>query len=178
MSASKNILLLQLPIPPLGPGRIRGNVPLAAGYLKMYAELQGLQSNYDIQILPSSLANTLSEQGLVEAILDRDPWMVGFSCYLWNIDRTLWIVERLKQRRPGLKIVLGGPKITIDNAWVLQQSSVDYFVIGEGEQTFAALHNAHFSGYRIFFTAIFTDQNFITVINLFNFVFIVLRYTN
>lgn len=138
----RTILLAQLPIPPLGPGRIRGNVPLAAGYLKMYAELQGLQTEYDIQIMPAHLANTLSEQGLVEAILERNPWMVGFSCYLWNIDRTLWIVERLKERRPELKIVLGGPEITIDNAWVLQQGLVDYFVIGEGEQTFAELLDA------------------------------------
>ena len=80
----------------MGPGRLRGNVPLAAGYLKMYAELQGLQADYDIQILPSSLSNTLSEQGLVEAILERDPWMVGFTCYLWNIDRMLWIANQLK----------------------------------------------------------------------------------
>lgn len=136
------ILLLQLPIPPLGPGRIRGNVPLAAGYLKMYAELQGLGNNYDIRILPAHLSNTLSEQGIVEAILEHDPWMVGFSCYLWNIDRTLWIAAQLKQRRPELLIILGGPEITADNAWVLQQGVVDYFVIGEGEQTFAALLDA------------------------------------
>jgi len=138
----RTILLLQLPIPPLGPGRLRGNVPLAAGYLKMYAELKGLKADYDIQILPSSLANTLSEQGLVEAILERDPWMVGFTCYLWNIDRTLWIANQLKQRRPELQILIGGPEVTVDNAWVLQQAAVDYFIVGEGEQTFAELLQA------------------------------------
>lgn len=138
----RTVLLLQLPIPPLGPGRLRGNVPLAAGYLKMYAELQGLQSGYDIQLLPAAQANSLSEQGLVEAILERDPWMVGFTCYLWNIDRSLWIAQRLKERRPDLKIILGGPEITVDNAWVLQQTSVDFAIIGEGEQTFAVLLQA------------------------------------
>ncbi|HQR08185.1 MAG TPA: radical SAM protein [Gemmatales bacterium] len=138
----RSILFLQLPIPPLGPGRLRGNVPLAAGYLKMYAEQQGLQADYDIQILPSALSNTLSEQGLIEAILERDPWMVGFTCYLWNIDRTLWIANQLKQRRPELVVVIGGPEVTIDNAWVLQQAAVDYYIIGEGEQTFAELLQA------------------------------------
>ena len=29
--------LVQLPIPPLGPAPIRGNVPLAAAYLKLFA---------------------------------------------------------------------------------------------------------------------------------------------
>lgn len=117
-------------------------MPLAAGYLKMYAELQGLQQGFDIQILPSQLSNTLSEQGIVEAILDRQPHIVGFTCYLWNIDRTLWIAQRLKERCPDLKIMIGGPEVTIDNAWVLQQTAVDYYIIGEGEQTFAALLKA------------------------------------
>ena len=33
----RHVLLVQLPIPPPGPGPIRGNVPLAAGYLKLLA---------------------------------------------------------------------------------------------------------------------------------------------
>ena len=136
------ILLVQLPIPPLGPGRLRGNVPLAAGYLKMYAELQGLHQQYDIQILPAHLSNTLSEVALVDAILLHRPQIVGFTCYLWNIDRTLWVAQRLKERDPSLRIMVGGPEITRDNAWVLEQSAVDYFIIGEGEQTFAALLQA------------------------------------
>ena len=36
-------------------------------------------------------------QQYTEAILQRAPWMVGFSCYLWNIDRTLWIAAELKR---------------------------------------------------------------------------------
>jgi len=135
----RNVLLIQLPIPPLGPGRIRGNVPLAAGYLKLYAQLRGLDTFYDLHIFPSHLANTLGDLALVEQILAHDPWMVGFSCYLWNIDRTLWIAERLKERRPNMKVILGGPEITADNSWVLQHPALDFAVIGEGEQTFAEL---------------------------------------
>ncbi len=71
------MLLLQLPIPPPGPQAIRGNVPLAAGYLKLFARRRGLEEFYRIEILPSGPANTLSDQGVVEAILAREPWMVG-----------------------------------------------------------------------------------------------------
>jgi radical SAM superfamily enzyme YgiQ (UPF0313 family) len=138
-SLRRRVLLAQLPIPPLGPGAIRGNVPLAAGYLKLFAQERGLASCYDIDIFPSQQANELGDRGLVEAILAYDPWMVGFTCYLWNIDRTLWICERLKERRPDLRIVLGGPEITVDNRWVLEHTCVDYAAIGEGEQTFADL---------------------------------------
>jgi radical SAM superfamily enzyme YgiQ (UPF0313 family) len=133
------VLLVQLPIPPLGPAPIRGNVPLAAAYLKLFAERKGLGSCYDIDILPAEQANTLGDQALVAAIIEREPWLVGFTCYLWNIERTLWLAAELKRRRPNLRIVLGGPEITPDNAWVLNTSDYDFAVIGEGEQTFAQL---------------------------------------
>jgi radical SAM superfamily enzyme YgiQ (UPF0313 family) len=38
-----------------------------------------------------------------------------------------------------VKIVLGGPEITPDNAWVLGSTDYDFAVIGEGEQTFSNL---------------------------------------
>lgn len=135
----RKVLLVQLPIPPPGPQPIRGNVPLAAGYLKLLAENRGLGEAFAIEILAPSLANTLGDQGLVEEILGRQPWLVGFTCYLWNIGRTLWIAEQLKQARPDIGVVLGGPEITDDNAWVLAHPAVDYAAIGEGEQTFAEL---------------------------------------
>src|ERR1700691_652277 len=103
-SSRRKVLLVQLPIPPVGPEPMRGNVPLAAGYLKMYAESHGLAANYAIDIFPPISANTLGDRGLVEAILAGEPWLVGFTCYLWNIERTLWIAEQLKTARPELQI--------------------------------------------------------------------------
>ena len=135
----RSIQLLQLPIPQPGLEPAKGNVPLAAGYLKMYARRRGLEKFYDIDIFPPRLSNTLSDCGLVEEILARDPWMVGFTCYLWNIDRTLWIATRLKERRPDLRIIIGGPEVTADNAWVLRHPAIDFAAIGEGEQTFSEL---------------------------------------
>lgn len=135
----RSVLLVQLPIPPLGPSRIRGNVPLAAAYLKLFAERKGLGDFYAIEVFSSRPANTLGDHALVEALAGRDPWLVGFTCYLWNIERTLWIARELKQRRPEVRIVLGGPEITADNAWVLNSADYDFAVIGEGEQTFAQL---------------------------------------
>ncbi|MFO1063239.1 MAG: radical SAM protein [Pirellulales bacterium] len=135
----RTVLFCQLPIPPAGPSPIVGNVPLAAGYLILYARLHGLADAFDFQILNPSIANYASDRRVVREILSRDPWMVGFSCYLWNIDRTLWIAAELKRQRPDLTIVLGGPEITADNAWVFESGLVDYAVVGEGEQTFAAL---------------------------------------
>ncbi len=133
------VLLVQLPIPPLGPTPIRGNVPLAAAYLKLFAERKGLGAFYAIEVFPARQANTLGDLALVEALAGRDPWLVGFTCYLWNIERTLWVARELKRQRPEVRVVLGGPEITGDNAWVLDSADYDFAVLGEGEQTFAQL---------------------------------------
>jgi radical SAM superfamily enzyme YgiQ (UPF0313 family) len=135
----RTVVLVQLPIPPLGPGPIRGNVPLAAAYLKLFAGRSGLDAFYDVEVFPAAQANALGDRALVEALARRKPWLVGFTCYLWNIERTLWVARELRRRLPGVRIVLGGPEITPDNAWVLDTPDYDFAVIGEGEQTFAGL---------------------------------------
>ncbi len=116
-----------------------GNVPLAAGYLKLLARLRGLEEDYEIEILPARLANRLSDHGLVAEILSRDPWMVGWTCYLWNVERSLEISRFIKEQRPEVRVLVGGPEITADNDWVLERPEVDFAAIGEGEQTFVEL---------------------------------------
>jgi len=138
-ASPRKVLLVQLPIPPLGPTQIRGNVPLAAAYLKLFVERKGLGHFYTIEVFPTRQANTLGDHALVETLAGRDPWLVGFTCYLWNIERTLWVACELKRQCPDIRIVLGGPEITNDNAWVLDTPDYDFAVVGEGEQTFAQL---------------------------------------
>ena len=88
-------LLVQLPIPPPGPQPIQGNVPLAAACLKLFAQRRRLEG-WQIDVLPAHLCNRLGDRALAAAILDRRPQLVGFTCYLWNIQRTLWIARQLK----------------------------------------------------------------------------------
>lgn len=135
----RRVLLVQLPIPPVAGTPARGNVPLAAGYLALYARRQGLGEAFELDILPGRWADQCGDQGILRAVLDRRPWLVGFSCYLWNIERVLWLAQGVKQADPQLQVALGGPEITEDNAWVLEHPAVDYAVMGEGEQTFAEL---------------------------------------
>src|SRR2546427_12416723 len=85
----RTVLLVQLPIPPLSPAPIRGNVPLAAAYLKLYAEQKGLRAFYNIDLSPAVQANTFGDRLLVRTLAEGDPWLVGFTCYVWNIERTL-----------------------------------------------------------------------------------------
>ncbi len=146
LSVASKVLFVQLPIPPAGPAPIHGNVPLAAGYLILHARTRGLDKHFLFEILPPNICNYHSDIGIVEEILAREPGIVGFSCYLWNIDRTLWIASHLKRLRPEMVIVLGGPEITNDNAWVFESGVIDYAAVGEGEQTFSELLEAMLAG--------------------------------
>ena len=72
----RRVLLVQLPVPPPGPGKVKGNVPLAAASLKLFTRRQGLERRWTIELLPPGLANTLGDQGIIEEILQRRPGMV------------------------------------------------------------------------------------------------------
>ncbi|MFO0897388.1 MAG: radical SAM protein [Pirellulales bacterium] len=133
------VLLVQLPIPPAGAEPVRGNVPLAAGYLKMLALGAGLGERFEIEMLEPALANDLGDAALVREIVDRRPDLLGFTCYLWNVERSLWLAEQVKARRPQTQVLVGGPEATLDNRWVLDHPAVDFAAVGEGEQTFVEL---------------------------------------
>jgi hypothetical protein len=58
---------------------------------------------------------------------------------LWNAERTLRIAACLKERDPGVQVVLGGPEVSPDNKWLWSTGIADHVVSGEGEAAFAAL---------------------------------------
>ncbi len=129
------VLLAQLPV----PNNPALNTPLAAGYLKAYAEARGLGGSVQIDILPRAIADNAGDAALVEAIVDRAPDLLGLSLYTWNSERSLEVARRVRQRLPTLIVVVGGPEVQADNVWVLEHPGVSVAVIGEGEQTFADL---------------------------------------
>jgi anaerobic magnesium-protoporphyrin IX monomethyl ester cyclase len=74
---------------------------------------------------------------IVSDLYMRNPDVVGFSCYIWNIEETIKVVSMLKKIKPELKIVLGGPEVSYDTEyWMERIPEVDFIVIGEGEETF------------------------------------------
>ncbi|QGP92172.1 hypothetical protein MGLY_15360 [Neomoorella glycerini] len=68
------------------------------------------------------------------------PDLVAFSCYIWNIDPTLAVIQILKTVRPDLPILCGGPEVSFDTAAFLAQNpQVDLAITGEGEIPFRTL---------------------------------------
>ncbi len=111
--------------------------PLSLHYLKAYANKELANSaaitikNYNIEEAPNHI---------VYDLLKDSPDVIGFSCYIWNIQKILGIADLLKKLNPAVKIVLGGPQVTATADKILAENAwVDVIVRGEGEQTFAEL---------------------------------------
>ncbi|GAA3411039.1 B12-binding domain-containing radical SAM protein [Paenibacillus hodogayensis] len=77
---------------------------------------------------------------IVSDLYRRNPDVVGFSCYIWNIEETIRVIGMLKKIKPEVRIVLGGPEVSYDTEyWMKRVPEVDFIVMGEGEETFLHL---------------------------------------
>ena len=110
---------------------------LALRYLKAYGEAHG--QAYDIveYTINMPVLHILSD------ITEHDIDVLGFACYIWNIEMTLHVVDMVKSVRPDIKIVLGGPEVSFTADELLERCpNIDYIVQGEGEEAFYALVTA------------------------------------
>lgn len=74
---------------------------------------------------------------IVSDLFKRKPDVIGFSCYIWNMEETIKVVNMLKKIMPETAIVLGGPEVSYDTAyWMDRIKNVDFIVMGDGEETF------------------------------------------
>ena len=73
--------------------------------------------------------------------LDAD--VLGFACYIWNIDMTLHLCSMIKAVRPNTKIILGGPEVSYTARELLEEYPyIDYIVQGEAEEAFTSFVKA------------------------------------
>lgn len=107
---------------------------LALRYLRSYA-----QSSFPSIDLVEYTINDVT-LNVVADIYKRQPDVVAFSCYIWNIRETLDVIRNLKKICPNLPVILGGPEVTYDaDEWMKKHPEIDVIAIGEGEQTFLEL---------------------------------------
>ncbi|WP_243291734.1 B12-binding domain-containing radical SAM protein [Bacillus sp. FJAT-47783] len=108
---------------------------LAIRCLKAYAEP-------DFHITMAEYTIKDPAMNIVTDLFRKKPDVIGFSCYIWNIEETIKVVKMLKKINPNLTIILGGPEVTYDTKeWMEKIPEVDFIVIGEGEETFKQLLN-------------------------------------
>lgn len=76
---------------------------------------------------------------MVEAILAKEPRIVGIGVYIWNIAHATQLVADLKRVRPDLTVVLGGPEVSYETDQLEITGLADYTITGEADLAFAEL---------------------------------------
>jgi radical SAM superfamily enzyme YgiQ (UPF0313 family) len=89
--------------------------------------------------LPEIVESLLAELG---PVVDDQVQIIGFGVYIWNIEQSTEVVRQLKQRRPGLTIILGGPEVS--HEWAAQEivRLADFLITGWGDVSFPKLCRA------------------------------------
>jgi len=71
-------------------------------------------------------------------IIEAGPDVLGFSCYVWNVEQILDICSSVRAELPHTRIFLGGPEASPRAVELLTKNdAVDLVAVGEGEITFS-----------------------------------------
>lgn len=107
---------------------------IAIRYLKAYS-----QPEFDVTLMEFTIKDP--SFNIVSDIFQKQPDVVGFSCYIWNIEETIRVVRMLRKVSPNTKIILGGPEVSYDvHDWLRRlKDEVDFIIMGEGEHSFKQL---------------------------------------
>ena len=97
---------------------------LALRCLKAYAEPE-----YPVEMVEFTIKDPV--MNIVSDLIQKKPDVIGFSCYIWNIEETIKVMSMLKKINPELILVLGGPEVTYDvSEWLDRLTDVDFIVLG------------------------------------------------
>ena len=93
------------------------------------------KNTYEVMVKESTInANT---KEFADRIIGEKPDVVAFSCYIWNITKTLEICRIIKEKH-DCRIVLGGPEVAYCPNDVLEKNDfIDFVISGEGEWAFS-----------------------------------------
>lgn len=106
---------------------------LAIRYLKAYAAPE-----FEIEIAEYTINDPVFN--IASDLFAKKPDVIGFSCYIWNIEETVKVIQILRKILPDAVIILGGPEVSYDVVyWLKRLPEINFIVIGEGEATFKEL---------------------------------------
>jgi len=101
-----------------------------------------IRGKWDLSIIQHPLINInrrdIEIPPLIDRIVNAKPDLVGFSCYMWNVNVFNEVAQALRKRIPNAQIIWGGSEMSSD--YLLQgkfdKFEMDFCVSGEGEATF------------------------------------------
>ena len=124
-------------------------VALNAKYIHSNPAVMSLKAYYDKyagtdgQVITQEYTINQNIDFIVRDIFEKQPDMVCFSCYIWNIEEIIYVADTLNKIMPEVKIWVGGPEVSYRAKDFLEKYPVfDGVMCGEGEKTFLQLMQA------------------------------------
>ncbi len=74
---------------------------------------------------------------IAEALLAREPKILGFGVYIWNVTETTEVIAAIKRVRPEVIVILGGPEVSYETESQAIVALADYVITGEADLKFA-----------------------------------------
>ncbi len=112
---------------------------LAIRYLKSYAG-KNLEISQNVEIKIEDFDFRLNDSILLAKITNERPDVVGFSAFLWNMEKIVTLAKLLGETSSRPKTVIGGPQVTFEPLAILSRyPALDFIIKGEGEVTFQEL---------------------------------------
>jgi hypothetical protein len=76
---------------------------------------------------------------MILSILARNPKIIGFGVYIWNVEPVTEVIAMVKRLRPAVVIVLGGPEVSYEVEDQAVAQLADHVITGEADLKFAEL---------------------------------------
>ncbi|PKK95685.1 MAG: B12-binding domain-containing radical SAM protein [Tenericutes bacterium HGW-Tenericutes-5] len=106
---------------------------LAIRYLKANCD-------YDVKILEYTIKDKFDD--IIKDMKIDQYDIIGFSCYIWNIELITNILNHIEITFKNKTIILGGPEVSYDYDSYLLEKLAQFIITGEGELTFNSLVTA------------------------------------
>lgn len=95
------------------------------------------KDHHDVSFKEYTIKDDLDR--IVHELLSLKIDVLAFSIYIWNVELIKEIIAKIKKERPELIIVIGGPEVSYEIDYFLDNFEIDYLISGEGEVAFKQL---------------------------------------
>lgn len=98
------------------------------------------KDRFDIAFKEYAIKESLIK--IAHELLATQANVLGLSVSIWNVSQTKELISVLKKEKPELIIILGGPEVSYEPQFFLENWNIDYVISGEGEFVLGELLDA------------------------------------
>ncbi len=98
------------------------------------------RDGFEVSLIERTLKDRTSH--VLEDLWREKADVYSFSCYIWNIEQTLFLVRALHSLLPNSRIVLGGPEVSYCTERFENEDCISNIICGEGEDALTNLCRA------------------------------------